>query len=117
VETLKSHGRQPPIFQESYIEKNGVGQHVRKLSLWKFREHIVPRFDDGVACSAALGIVILRWLIGSIGRPKAIGSSLILEGAISPSAAVLTVSKFNMAASKLSMKRADDKVTGDAMLR
>jgi hypothetical protein len=85
VDTLKSYGRQSPIFQESYIEKNGVAQCVRKLSLWKFREHIVPRFDDGVACGAAFGIVILRWLVGSIGQPKTVGSSLILESAISPS--------------------------------
>jgi hypothetical protein len=88
VETLKSHDRQPLIFQESHIEKNGVEQRVRKLSLWKCRDHIVPRFDDGVACGTALGIVILRWLVGSIGRSKTVGITLILESAISPSTAV-----------------------------
>jgi hypothetical protein len=33
-------------------------------------------------------LLVLRWPVRSIGRPKTVGSSLILEGAISPSAAV-----------------------------
>src|ERR1700722_7963040 len=59
-----------------------------KSSFRKFREHIVPRLHGCVACSAALGIVTLRWLVGGIGRPKTVGSGLVLEGPISPAAAV-----------------------------
>src|SRR5271163_3451265 len=59
-----------------------------KSSFREFREHIVPSLHDGVACRSAFGIVTLWRLVGGIGRPETVGSGLVLEGPISPAAAV-----------------------------
>jgi hypothetical protein len=78
------------LIHARFAEQTGsVLIHVHALRTCRFfsiDEDTETHLPGRVACRAALGIVTLWWLVGGIGRPETVGSSLVLEGPIPPAA-------------------------------
>src|ERR1700761_6040940 len=74
------------VFSAFWVRRSSGPSRCSPLAV--LGEDVIVVLHDGVAGKAALCVMFLRRFVGFVGRPECCGRGIVLERAVSPSAAV-----------------------------